>query len=109
SVWAPHRLAALVAFAGALAGGALIGVAWKAGFGGVLHDLIHPRWLWLGVAVAGEVFAYAGYTAAYREVARSDDGMELEVPRAALIVAVGFGVFIHGGGFALDREALRRA
>jgi uncharacterized membrane protein YbhN (UPF0104 family) len=65
--------------------------------------------LWLGVAAAGEVVAYAGYIAAYREVARSDDGTELDVPRAAAIVAAGFGVFVHGGGFALDREALRRA
>lgn len=109
SVWTADRLAVLVGFAGALAAGALIGLAWTAGFGGVLHELIHPHWLWLGVAVAGEVFAYAGYTAAYREVARSEDGMELAVPKAAAIVAAGFGVFVHGGGFALDREALRRA
>lgn len=109
SVTTPHRLAALVTLAGVLAGGALLGVAWKAGFGDVLHGLIHPHWLWLGVAAAGEVVAYAGYTAAYREVARSDRGMELAVPKAAAIVAAGFGVFVHGGGFALDREALRRA
>lgn len=109
SVWASDRLAVLVGLASALAAGALLGVAWKAGFGSVLHDLIHPHWLWLGVATGGEVVAYAGYTAAYREVARSDDGMELDVPRAAAVVAVGFGVFIHGGGFAVDREALRRA
>ena len=109
SVWEADRLALLVGVAGALAAGALIGVAWKVGFGRVLHDLIHPHWLWLGVAAAGEVVAYAGYTAAYREVARSDEGMELDVPKAAAIVAAGFGVFVHGGGFALDREALRRA
>jgi len=109
SVWSPDRLVALVGIAAALATGALLGVAWKAGFRGVLHDLIRPHWLWLGVAAAGEVVAYAGYTAAYREVARSDDGTELAVPKAAAIVAAGFGVFVHGGGFALDREALRRA
>lgn len=109
SVWSPDRLVVLVAIAAVLATGALLGVAWKAGFRGVLHDLIRPHWLWLGVAAAGEVVAYAGYTAAYREVARSDDGMELAVPKAAAIVAAGFGVFVHGGGFALDREALRRA
>src|SRR5581483_12514262 len=30
-------------------------------------------------------------------------------PKAAALVASGFGVFVHGGGFALDREALKRA
>jgi uncharacterized membrane protein YbhN (UPF0104 family) len=55
------------------------------------------------------VVAYAGYTAAYREVARLDRGAELDVPKAAALVAAGFGAFVHGGGFALDRTALRRA
>jgi uncharacterized membrane protein YbhN (UPF0104 family) len=109
SVRSADRLAVLVGIAAALAAGALIGVGWKAGFSTVLHDLFHLHWLWFGVAAAGEIVAYAGYTAAYREVARSDDGMELDVPKAAAIVAAGFGVFVHGGGFALDREALRRA
>ena len=45
---------------------------------------------------------------AYREVARAEDGAELRCQGGAL-VATGFGVFVHGGGFALDREALRRA
>src|SRR5581483_7648154 len=75
----------------------------------VLTHLVHPHWTWLGVAVAGEVVAYLGYTVAYREVARAEDGAELEVPKAAALVATGFGVFVHGGGFSLDRVALRRA
>jgi uncharacterized membrane protein YbhN (UPF0104 family) len=107
--WALHRLTVLVLAAAALSAGALIGVAWTAGFGKVLHGLVHPHWLWLGVAVAGEVAAYLGYTVAYRQVAGAEDGAELEVPKAAALVAAGFGVFVHGGGFALDREALRRA
>ena len=45
----------------------------------------------------------------YRDVARAEGGAELEVPRAAAMVAAGFGVFVHGGGFSLDRQALRRA
>jgi uncharacterized membrane protein YbhN (UPF0104 family) len=99
----------LVVVAAALAAGGLIGLAWVVGFHRFLVGLVHPHWLWLGVAVAGEVVAYAGYTAAYREVAGADDGAELEVPKAAALVAAGFGVFVHGGGFALDRAALRRA
>lgn len=95
--------------AAALAVAALVGLAWTVGFGKVLSDLVHPHWLWLGVAVAGEVLAYLGYIAAYREVARAEDGAEFEVPKAAALVASGFGVFVHGGGFALDRAALQRA
>jgi uncharacterized membrane protein YbhN (UPF0104 family) len=99
----------LVFVAGALAAAALIGMAWTVGFHKVLTGLVHPRWRWLAVSVAGELVAYLGYTAAYREVARADDGAELEVPKAAALVAAGFGVFVHGGGFALDRAALQRA
>jgi uncharacterized membrane protein YbhN (UPF0104 family) len=106
---APHTVALLVALAAGLSGAALIGIAWAAGRGKVLHALVHPHWLWLGVAVAGEGVAYLGYTAAYREVAAAEDGAELEAPRAAALVATGFGAFVHGGGFALDRVALRRS
>jgi uncharacterized membrane protein YbhN (UPF0104 family) len=103
------RLTAFLVVAVVLAGGALFGVAWAAGFHDVLTGLAHPGWSWLGLAVAGEVVAYLGYTAAYREVARAEEGAELQVPQAAALVATGFGAFVHGGGFALDREALRHA
>jgi uncharacterized membrane protein YbhN (UPF0104 family) len=103
------RLTVFVIVAAVLAAGALVGVAWAAGFSEVLEGLVHPRWRWLGLAVVGEVVAYLGYTAAYREVARAEEGAELQVPEAAALVATGFGVFVHSGGFALDREALRHA
>jgi uncharacterized membrane protein YbhN (UPF0104 family) len=107
--WAPKRLTGLILLAAALAAGALIGLAWTIGFRRELRALVHPHWTWLVAAVGAEVVAYLGYIAAYREVARAEDGAELEVPKAAALVASGFGVFVHGGGFALDREALRRA
>jgi uncharacterized membrane protein YbhN (UPF0104 family) len=107
--WAPERLTLLVLLAAALSTGALVGVAWVAGFHKVLTGLVHPHWLWLGIAVVGEVVAYVGYTVAYREIARAENGAELEVPRAASLVATGFGAFVHGGGFALDRAALERS
>jgi uncharacterized membrane protein YbhN (UPF0104 family) len=99
----------LVVVAAILAATALLGVAWSAGFGEVLHLLRHPAWGWLGVALLAEAAAYLGYTVAYREVVRAESGPELEVPKAAALVASGFGVFLQGGGFAFDREALRRA
>jgi uncharacterized membrane protein YbhN (UPF0104 family) len=105
----PRKLTLLVVVAACLSGAALIGLAWVVGPVKVLTGLVHPHWEWLVIAVAGEVVAYLGYIAAYREVARAEGGAELEVPKAAALVAAGFGVFVHGGGFALDREALRRA
>jgi uncharacterized membrane protein YbhN (UPF0104 family) len=107
--WRPKRLTALVVVAGVLAAAALIGLGWVAGYGRVFDRLRHPHWLWVGVAVAGELVAYLGYTFAYREVARAEKGAELATPKAAALVAAGFGVFVHGGGFALDRVALQQA
>jgi uncharacterized membrane protein YbhN (UPF0104 family) len=104
-----HRVAFLVAGAAALSVAAVAGVAWAAGLDKVWRAALHPRWEWLAVAVAGEAVAYVGYTLAYAKVARAEGGAELDVPRAAALVASGFGVFLQGGGFALDREALRRA
>jgi uncharacterized membrane protein YbhN (UPF0104 family) len=108
TVGASHRVAFLIALAAALSAAAVVGVAWAAGFAKVLHGLVHPRWEWVGIAVAGEVVAYLGYTLAYVKVARAEEGPELDAPKAAALVTTGFGVFLQGGGFALDREALRR-
>jgi hypothetical protein len=104
-----HRLAGLVVVAALLAVGALAGVALAAGLSAVERVMLHPQWAWLFAAVAGEVAAYVGYTLAYRETIAVAGGAELEAPKAAALVAVGFGVFLEGGGFALDREALERS
>jgi uncharacterized membrane protein YbhN (UPF0104 family) len=105
----PYRAVALVAVAAILSAGALFGLAASVGLHEVWQRLVFPHWYWLPIAVAGEVFAYLGYTLAYREVVRAERGPELDVPSVAALVATGFGVFIQGGGFALDRAALQRA
>jgi hypothetical protein len=69
-----HTRTFMVAVAGGLALGAAVGVAWTAGFEPVWRQLLHPHWFWLLVALAGEAFAYVGYTLAYREVARAEQG-----------------------------------
>jgi uncharacterized membrane protein YbhN (UPF0104 family) len=102
-------LTLLVVLAAMLAAGALFGLAWVVGFAKTLHAFAHPEWRWVGIAIAGEFVAYLGYIAAYREVASVENGAELELGKAAAIVASGFGVFVHGGGFSLDRQALRHA
>jgi uncharacterized membrane protein YbhN (UPF0104 family) len=105
----PYRMLALVAAAAVLSAGALFGVAASVGLAEVWQKLVYPHWRWLAIAVAGEIVAYVGYTVAYREVARAERGPELDVPSVAALVTTGFGVFVQGGGFALDRAALERA
>src|SRR4051794_24201019 len=104
----PYRLVGLVLAAAILSTGALVGVAATVGFTEVWQKLVFPHWYWLPIAVAGELIAYVGYVVAYRELVRAERGPELEVPHVAALVATGFGVFIQGGGFALDRAALQR-
>jgi uncharacterized membrane protein YbhN (UPF0104 family) len=104
-----HKLAALVALAAVLALGASFALAWVAGFDAIAELLFFPHWPWLAAALAGEAVAFLGYILAYREVARAEGGAELRLPRAAALVATGFGVFVVAGGFRLDAEALARS
>jgi uncharacterized membrane protein YbhN (UPF0104 family) len=104
---AQHAL--LIAIGGALALGAIVGIAWAAGFGQVLDVLRDANPVWLPVAFGMELVAYIGYVIAYREVARLGGGPRLGLLRAGAIVAAGFGAFVVRGGFALDRHALEDA
>ncbi|MGZ4367170.1 MAG: lysylphosphatidylglycerol synthase transmembrane domain-containing protein [Gaiellaceae bacterium] len=112
---APHlerdasQHALLVAIGGALALGAVVGIAWAAGFENVLHELRHFDPIWLPVAFGMELAAYFGYVIAYREVARLEGGPRLGMARAGAIVAAGFGAFVIRGGFIVDRQALEAA
>ena len=101
-----REVAASLAIAATLATGALVGVAWAAGFGEVATRLAHPHWIWFAVAFAGTVASLIGYTIAYRELAREDEGPQMQVRHVGALVATGFGVFIPRGGFTLDEEAL---
>src|SRR5205085_1276826 len=88
---------------------AAVGVAWAAGFTAVWHRVENANPLWFVAAIGGQALAYLGYTFAYREVARIERGPELELPRAAALVATGFGAFVAPSGIAVDLDALRRA
>jgi uncharacterized membrane protein YbhN (UPF0104 family) len=66
---------------------------------------------WFVVCLAGEVLAYAGYIAAYREIARVDGGPCLSPWTAIRIVGIGFGAFVAGssaGTLGVDYWALHR-
>jgi uncharacterized protein (TIRG00374 family) len=70
----------------------------------------HP-WGWLLVCLLAEVVAYLGYVLTIRDIARVDDGPDMEITASAQTVVAGFGVFAAtrgNGGFAVDYWALRR-
>lgn len=105
----PAQHALLVAIGAALALGAIVGIAWAAGFGNVLDELRNLDPIWLPVAFGMELAAYFGYVVAYREVARVEGGPRLGLGRAGAMVAAGFGAFVIRGGFVVDRQALEAA
>jgi uncharacterized membrane protein YbhN (UPF0104 family) len=72
----------------------------------VWHAARHVRPLWLLAIAAGRVVAYGGYTLAYRATFELRRGPQLSPGEALALVAVGFGAFAAGGGFAVDRRAL---
>jgi uncharacterized membrane protein YbhN (UPF0104 family) len=98
-------LALSVAVAALLATAALVGVAAPAGYSKLGHLVVHASWMWFPIALGAEAVAYVGYTLAYREVARIDDGHPLPLPRLLALVATGFGLFIPRGGFSADYHA----
>lgn len=105
----PAHTAAFVVIAGALAAGALVGLAFVAGPGAVLHRLAHPNLYWLPIAFGATVMSYLGYMFAYRECACAGSGPDLPMTHVGALVAGGFGLFIPRGGFALDIDALELA
>ena len=105
----PSQHALLVLVGAALSAGALIGVAWAAGFDEVADLARNVDGIWLPVALGFEIAAYLGYVVAYREVVRVEGGPDLSFWRAIAIVSAGFGIFIIRGGFVVDRMAMEGA
>ncbi len=83
-----------------------------ASFPKMLHALREANRVWFVVCLLGELVAYAGYIAAYRDIARVDGGPRLPVWTVTRVVAVGFGAFIAGSSFGtlgVDYWALHKA
>jgi uncharacterized membrane protein YbhN (UPF0104 family) len=103
----------VVVVAGAATAGVALVLAWQAGWPRVTHvALARHSWGWLGVCLVGELVAYGGYVLTVRDVARVDDGVELDLATSARVVVAGFGVFAatrSSGGFAVDYWAFREA
>jgi hypothetical protein len=82
-------------------------MAGAAGFSSVVHVVDRFDPYWIAVIAGGRALCYLGYTLAYRATMRLHGGPRLSVGHALGLVAAGFGVFVVGGGFAVDRRALR--
>lgn len=83
-----------------------------ASFPTMLRALRHADQVWFVVCLAGEVLAYVGYIAAYRDVARVDGGPRFRLWTVTRVVAVGFGAFVAGSSFGtlgVDYWALHKA
>ena len=84
-----------------------------AGWPRVLRVVYAPHSLvWFPVCLLCELVAYLGYVLTIRDMARVDDGPEMNLAVSAKTVVAGFGVFAatrSSGGFAVDYWAFRRA
>jgi uncharacterized membrane protein YbhN (UPF0104 family) len=108
------RRKALLTGVGALvlAVAAVVGIGQVTSFRHVTDALKRADGAWFPVCLAGELVAYAGYVAAYRDVARVDGGPILPIWTTVRIVVIGFGAVIVGssaGTIGIDYWALNRA
>jgi uncharacterized membrane protein YbhN (UPF0104 family) len=82
-------------------------MAGYAGFPRVVHLVHNFRPEWIAVIAGGRALCHIGYTLAYRVTMRLRRGPRLSLWQSLGLVSAGFGVFVVGGGFAVDRRALR--
>jgi uncharacterized membrane protein YbhN (UPF0104 family) len=102
----PGGVLAAILVGAALATGALAGVSWVAGFGEVFDRFDAANWNWLPVAVGCVVASHIGYTFAYREVLRCQNGPKISVGLVGASVLAGFGMLIPRAGFTMDRGVM---
>jgi len=91
----------------AIAAGAVLAIAeaTDADKVGRAFESFHPTWI--ALAGAGQLLSTAAYVIAYRSVARAGDARTPPMAYVARLVVAGFGPFLIGGGFDLDRRAAR--
>jgi uncharacterized membrane protein YbhN (UPF0104 family) len=104
-VFRRHPLAPLIAALGLATGGIFL-MGWVAGWPEFVDALGRFSPVWLAVAAAGQVAAYAGYVIAYRAVLGNDPADRMRLALCVRLVVAGFGGFEPGGGFGVDQRAL---
>jgi|GEM_PF-539034 len=108
----PQRAVAAVLLGLALVAGVIALVGHVTEYSKLEAALDQVSAAWFPLAGAGVIVAYAGYIAAYRELAAVDGGPRLGAWTVTRVVGIGFGAFVVGsaaGGLAVDYWALRRA
>jgi uncharacterized protein (TIRG00374 family) len=95
-----------------LVAAAVAGIGQITSFHEMVDALRNADNTWFPVCLGGELLAYAGFIAAYRDIARVDGGPEFPLWTATRVVAIGFGAYALGtsaGSLGLDYWALHRA
>jgi uncharacterized protein (TIRG00374 family) len=95
-----------------LVAGAVAGIGQITSFHHMVRALDTANGTWFPVCLGGELLAYVGYIAAYRDVARVDGGPCFSFSTTTRVVAIGFGAYALGtsaGSLGLDYWALHRA
>jgi hypothetical protein len=100
-----HRRAvtALVVLASSLT---CVGLGAIAGWHALSVRLDRLSWWFIPVTLAAHLVAYVGYLVAHHEVVNQSRSVPVGWGRGALMVVIGFGAWLIGGGFAVDRHAL---
>jgi uncharacterized membrane protein YbhN (UPF0104 family) len=112
-LWLEEKPVAVVLVAAGATIATSLALASLAGLPRVLRLAQAPHsWAWLAVCLVGELVAYLGYVLTIRDMARVDEGPEMDVADSTKTVVAGFGVFAatrSSGGFAVDYWAFRKA
>lgn len=87
--------------------GVSLAIALTVGLSATLDAIEEAQPKWLLAIVIARFVCYFGYTTAHRQVMHVNRGPAMSLPQSAGLVAIGFGVFMLGGGFTADQRALR--
>jgi uncharacterized membrane protein YbhN (UPF0104 family) len=79
-----------------------------AGSSAVTAAFHHLAWWFIPVTLAAHVVAYGGYLVAHHQIANRS-GVPVGWRRGAQLMVIGFGGWLPGGGFSVDRRALEAA
>jgi arginine exporter protein ArgO len=71
--------------------------------------LHHLDWSFLPVVLGAHVVAYVGYFVAHHQVLNRRTPRHVSWKASAQVLIIGFGAWLIGGGFEVDRRALRNA
>jgi hypothetical protein len=100
-----HRRAvtALVVLASVLT---CVGLGAIAGWHSISLRLERLSWWFIPVTLGAHLLAYSGYLVAHHGVVNQSRSNPVGWGRGALMVVIGFGAWLTGGGFAVDRHGL---